>query len=421
MVLRLLQLLTRLEWPMRLLGPAFGRFNPFSPERRRDPYPLYARLRREAPVYYSRPLGIWFLTRHRDVEAVLKDPRFSVNRTAFAPPRMNPLLSLSSEFQTFVNRTLLMVDPPDHTRLRGLVSRAFTPRRVEALRPRAEALVDELLDAAARRDDADLIRDLAFPLPIILICELLGVPVADRDQLRRWTNDLTVLLDPFTGGSLEQADRSFRELSAYFRALFDARRREPREDLISALVAAESGGDRLGDAELTATVGLILGAGHETTTNLIGNAAIALLRNPGERKRLQDDPSLLPRAVEEFLRYDAPVQATDRVATEDCEIDGHRIRAGQFCALLIGAANRDPETFADPDRLDVGRAESRHLSFGQGVHFCLGAGLARLEGQVAIGGLLRRFPAFEADVTSPDWRRSMTLRGVTRLPVTLRP
>jgi cytochrome P450 len=421
MLLRLLQVLTRLEWPMRLLGPAFGRFNPFSPERRRDPYPLYARLRREAPVYYSRPLRIWFLTRHRDVEAVLKDPRFSVRRTDFAPPRMNPLLTLSPDFQTFVNRTLLMVDPPEHTRLRGLVSRAFTPRRVEALRPRLEALVEDLLDAAAARPDADLIRDLAFPLPIIVICELLGVPVEDRDTLRRWTNDLTVLLDPFSGGSLEQADRSFRELAAYFRALFDARRREPREDLISALVSAEIGGDRLGEAELTATVGLILGAGHETTTNLIGNAAIALLRNPGERKRLLDAPALLPGAVEEFLRYDAPVQATDRVATADCEIDGRRIRRGQFCVLLIGAANRDPEAFAEPDRLDVGRTECRHLSFGQGIHFCLGAGLARLEAQVALGALLRRFPDFQADVERPEWRRSMTLRGVTRLPVTLRP
>ena len=421
MLLRILRTLTRLEWPMRLLGPAFGRFNPFSPERRRDPYPLYARLRREAPVYYSRPLRIWFLTRHRDVEAVLKDPRFSVNRTAHAPPSMNPLLALSAEFQTFVNRTLLMVDPPDHTRLRGLVSRAFTPRRVEALRPRLEALVDELLDAAAERPAPDLIRDLAFPLPITVICELLGVPVEDRDTLRRWTNDLTVLLDPFSGGSLEQADRSFHEFAGYFRALFEARRRAPREDMISALVSAEVGGDRLGEAELGATVGLILGAGHETTTNLIGNAAIALLRNPGERKRLADDPALLPGAVEEFLRYDAPVQATDRVALEDCEIDGRRIRRGQFCVLLIGAANRDPEVFADPERLDVGRAAGRHLSFGQGIHFCLGAGLARLEAQVALGALLRRFPDFDADVRSPDWRRSMTLRGVTQLPVTLRP
>jgi cytochrome P450 len=419
MLLRLLRWMNRLEWPMRIVGPAFGRFNPFDPARRRDPYPLYARLRREAPVYFSRPLRIWFLTRHRDIEAVLKDARFSVNRSAWAPPRLNPLLRLSGEFQTFVNRTLLMVDPPDHTRLRGLVSRAFTPRRVEALRPRVEALVEDLLDAAARRTDVDLIRDLAFPLPITVISELLGVPVADRDTIRRWTNDLTVLLDPFSGESLEQADRSYHELAAYLRTLFDARRREPKDDMISALVTAEIDGDRLGDAELAATVGLILGAGHETTTNLVGNAAIALLRNPGERKRLLDAPSLLGGAVEEFLRYDSPVQATDRVATEDVEIDGHVVRRGQFCVLLLGAANRDPDVFADPDRLDVGRTENRHLAFGQGVHFCLGAGLARLEAQVVLAALLRRFPDFSGDTTRPSWRPSMTLRGVTKLPITL--
>jgi len=403
-----------------VLRPLFGRFNQFDPARLRNPYPLYERMRRREPVYQNGLVRVWFLFRHRDVELALKDPRFTVRRSEFMSPRLNPLLALSPEFQRFAERTLLMLDPPDHTRLRGLVSRTFTPRRVEALRPRIESLVHELLDRAQARPDPDLVRDLASPLPILVISELLGVPTRDREQIRLWTNDLVATLDPFSGGSLAQADRSYHELAAYLRTLFDARRREPREDLISALVSAESGGDRLSEVELSATVALILGAGHETTTNLIGNAVRALQLNPGERKRLLDQPALWASAVEEFLRYDAPVQATDRVVVEDVEIDGHRIRRGQFCVLLLGSANRDPELFPDPDRLDVGRTENRHLSFGAGIHFCLGAGLARLEAQVALRALAERFPDFEADVREPRWRPSMTLRGLTSLPIALR-
>ena len=419
-MISVIRFLIRLGWPLRLARPVLGKFNPFDPQRRIDPYPLYERMRREAPVYRSRMFGLWFLFRHRDVEAVLKDPRCSVRRSEHATPALNPLLALSPEFQELADRTLLMVDPPDHTRLRGLVSRTFTPRRVQALRPRVEAIVGELLDVAAARPDPDFIRDLASPLPILVISELLGVPTRDRDQIRRWTNDLVALLDPFSGASLAEADRSYHELAAYLRALFEARRREPREDLISALVSAESSGDRLNEVELCATVALILGAGHETTTNLLGNAALALLRHPDERKRLIDQPGLMPAAVEEFLRYDAPVQATDRVAIEDLEIGGQRIRRGQFCVLLLGSANRDPEAFADPDRLDVGRVENRHVSFGAGIHFCLGAGLARLEAQVALGALLERFPDFTGELHAPRWRRSMTLRGVSSLPLALR-
>jgi cytochrome P450 len=419
-MISVIRLMIRLGWPMRVLRPLFGRFNPFDPERRRDPYPIYARMRREAPVYESRVAGIWFLFRHRDVEAALKDARFTVQRSAYANPRLNPLLALSPEFRQFTERTLLMIDPPDHSRLRGLVSRTFTPRRVEALRPRITSLVHELLDAAAARPDPDWVRDLASPLPILVISELLGVPTQDREQIRRWTNDLVALLDPFSGASLAQADRAYHELAAYLRTLFETRRRTPCDDLISALVSAESHGDRLSELELSATVALILGAGHETTTNLIGNAALALLRHPDERKRLIDQPPLMPNAVEEFLRYEAPVQATDRVALEDIEIGGRRIRRGQFCVLLLGSANRDPEAFADPDRLDVGRADNHHVSFGAGIHFCLGAGLARLEAQVALRALLERFPDFSGDVREPLWRPSMTLRGVTSLPISLR-
>ncbi len=419
-MISLIRFLIQLGWPLRLARPLLGRFNPFDPQRRIDPYPLYARMRRDAPVYRNGLFGLWFLFRHRDVEAVLKDPRFSVRRGEFAKPALNPLLSLSAEFRDFAERTLLMVDPPDHTRLRGLVSRTFTPRRVQALRPRIEAIVGELLDAAAARPDPDLIRDLAAPLPILVISELLGVPTRDREQIRLWTNDLVATLDPFSGSSLAQADRAYHGLAAYLRTLFEERRREPRDDLISALVAVEASGDRLSEVELCAIVALILGAGHETTTNLLGNAALALLREPGERKRLIDRPELMAGAVEEFLRYDAPVQATDRVATEDVEIDGQIVRRGQFCVLLLGSANRDPEAFTDPDRLDVGRADNRHVSFGAGIHFCLGAGLARLEAQVALRALLERYPSVTGDLRAPLWRKSMTLRGVTSLPIALR-
>jgi cytochrome P450 len=317
-------------------------------------------------------------------------------------------------------RSLLMLDPPDHTRLRGLVNRAFTPRVVEQLRPRIQQIVDELLDVAAAGGEMDLVRDLAYPLPVTVIAELLGVPAEDRDRLKRWSDELTVVIDPIgSGRSVESAAGAYAELSAYFEAVFEDRRLRPRDDLVSALVAAEQEGERLRGAELLALCALILGAGHETTTNLIGNAVLALLRHPGERKRLQDDPSLMESAVEEFLRYDSPVQATDRVASEDCEIGGQRIEAGRFVAVLIGAANRDPARFPEPDRLELGRADNRHLSFGQGVHYCLGAGLARVEAEIAIGSLLRRFPDVSGSADPPGYVPSLTLRGPTALPLSL--
>jgi cytochrome P450 len=417
-VLRLFQTLVRWEWPMRLLNPVLGDFNPFLPEFRADPYPFYRKLQAKHRVYVGRLLGgTCLLPRYDDVVAVLGDPRFSVDRPqADIFQRLQPFGGLSPEFTRAIMSSLLMTDPPAHTRMRRLVNKAFTPRVVEGLRTRVQVLVDELLDAVAGRRHMELVHDLAYPLPVTVIAELLGIPVDDRARFKQWSDQLAVLLDPLQATEgLAPTEHAFNEIAAYMRPIFAERRRNPRDDLISALVGVEDEGQRLGEIELLALTMLILGAGHETTTNLIANAVLALLRNPGERRRLQDDPSLIGSAVEEFLRYDSPVQTTDRVATVDCEIAGHPIRRGTVVALLLGAANRDPARFADPDRLDLGRQDNHHVSFGHGAHFCLGAALARVEAQIVIATLMRRFPGFDGDQHPKEWKRSMVLRGPTAL------
>ena len=417
-VLRLFQTLVRWEWPMRLLSPVLGDFNPFLPEFRADPYPFYRKLQAKHRVYVGRLLGgTCLLPRYDDVVAVLGDPRFSVDRPrADVFQRLQPFRGLSPEFTRAIMSTLLMTDPPAHTRMRRLVNKAFTPRVVEGLRTRVQALVDELLDAVAARRQMELVHDLAYPLPVTVIAELLGIPVDDRARFKQWSDQLAVLLDPLQATEgLAPTEQAFNEIAAYMHPIFAERRRNPRDDLISALVGVEDEGQRLSEIELLALTMLILGAGHETTTNLIANAVLALLRNPGERRRLQDDPSLIGSAVEEFLRYDSPVQTTDRVATVDCELAGHPIRRGTVVALLLGAANRDPARFADPDRLDIGRQDNHHVSFGHGAHFCLGAALARVEAQIVIATLLRRLPDFDGDRHPKEWKRSVVLRGPTTL------
>jgi cytochrome P450 len=420
-VFRFLALLARQPWLVRLANPLFGLYNPMLPERRQDPYPIYRRMRERASVYLHPLFRAWFLTRHADIQAVLRDPRFIANRTQSELFRKrNPFRNLPGELRDAITRTLLMLDAPDHTRIRNLVGKAFTPRTVERLTPRIQAITDELLDAVAPGRDMDLVRDLAYPLPVTVIAELLGVPTEDRDRLKQWSDHLAVLVDPISNAArMEVAAGAYLDLTAYMAGIFAERRREPRDDLISALVAAEQDGDHLDEVELQALCGLILGAGHETTSNLIANSVLLLLRHPGERKRLQDDPGLLEPAIEEFLRFEPPVQGTDRVASVDCEIEGHRVRKGQFVVLLLAAANRDPERFVEPDRLDIGRPDNPHLSFGYGAHFCLGAHLARVEARIALGSLLRRFPDFDGPKDPPDWVHSLTLRGPTALPLTL--
>ncbi|MGH7790177.1 MAG: cytochrome P450 [Candidatus Binatia bacterium] len=417
-MLRLLQMLIGWGWPMRVLNPFIGPFNPFLPAYRRDPYPFYRRLQRDHPIHFGRVLaGGCVVSRHQDVAAVLGDARFTVDRQqADVFKRLQPFQGLSPGFTRAITRNLLMLDAPDHTRLRRLVNKAFTPRVVEGLRPRVQALVDELLDAVAPRRQMELIHDFAYPLPVIVIAALLGIPAEDRERFKHWSDTLTALLDPLQAArGLGGCEQAYTEIGAYLRPIFAERRRAPRDDLISGLVAVEDQGQRLDETELLSLTMLILGAGHETTTNLIANAVVALLRFPDQRRRLQEDPALIGSAVEEFLRYDSPVQATDRVATVDCELGGHPLPRGKTALLLLGAANRDPARFADPDRLDIARTENPHLAFGHGPHFCLGAALARLEAQLAIGTLLRRFPDLQGDAQPKDWKRSVVLRGPTAL------
>jgi pimeloyl-[acyl-carrier protein] synthase len=421
-MLRLLQRLVASDRAMRVVGALAGPYDLWSPGARRDPYPTWRRMRERGPLVRMRLLGAWVATRHADVERVLRDPAFSTNRDDLYFMQVFRRASEGSPaFRNFVENNLLMIDGKRHARLRGLVSRAFTPRRVQALLPRIEAVAEEILErAAAAGDEMDVVRDLAQPLPGRVIGELLGVPAEDHEALCHWSDEAVELLDPLSGREgLEPPRRASESLAVYFRQLLQERRRAPRDDLLSAMLAAEEGGDRLDEGELLALCSLVLVAGHETTTNLIANAILLLLRHPGERKRLQDDLSLLPSAVEECLRYEPPIQLTDRAVAEPCELGGVALRPGWLVVAGIAAANRDPERYPEPDRFDIGRGETHHLAFGLGNHFCLGASLARLEARVALGAFLRRFPDFTGDPEPPGWKRSIVLRGPTALPVRL--
>jgi pimeloyl-[acyl-carrier protein] synthase len=389
-------------------------FNPMDPEFVANPYPTYRRLRAEDPVHLS-PLGFWVLTRYEDVVAVLRDPRFAKEaiaafvaaRFGIAPPG--------------VGLSMLDRDPPDHTRLRGLVSKAFTPRVVETLRPRVQQIVDGLLDQVETKSAMDLIDDFAYPLPVIVICEMLGVPVEDRERFKEWGLDIARGLDaimlPPESEVTRRSVAARRALSDYFRGLIAERRASPRGDLLSGLITAEEAGDKLSEDELLATCILLLVAGHETTVNLIGNGTLALLRHPDQLHRLRETPALITSAVEELLRYDGPVQRTARIPSEDVTIDGRRIAKGELVMPFIGAADRDPAQFPDPDRLDITRADNRHIAFGWGIHFCLGAPLARVEGQIAINALVQRLPKLTLATDKPEYRQSLTLRGLSALPV----
>ena len=398
-------------------SPAMGgtTFNPMDPAFVADPYPTYRQLRGEDPVHHS-PLGFWVLTRYDDVVAALRDPRLVKEPiAAFVAARFGapvPAMGLS----------MLDRDPPDHTRLRGLVSKAFTPRVVEGLRPRIQQIVDGLLERVRDIGSMDLIEEFAYPIPVNVICEMLGVPVEDHERFKGWSLDIARGLDsillPPDSEVPKRSIASRHALADYFRELIARRRASPRADLLSGLIAAEEAGDKLSENELLATCILLLIAGHETTVNLIGNGTLALLRHPDQLKRLRDNPALIGSAVEELLRFDGPVQRTARIPSEDIVIDGHTIAKGEMVMPFIGAADRDPAQFPDPDRLDIGRADNRHIAFGWGIHFCLGAPLARVEGQIAINTLVQRFPKLALATESPEFRESLTLRGLKSLPVT---
>jgi cytochrome P450 len=359
-------------------------------------------------VLREESLGIWFLARHEDCGALLRDGRFSADRTQAERYR-----DLAREMP----RSLLGLDPPDHTRLRALVLKAFTPRVVEGLRPRIQQLVDDLLARLAGRGAAELVEEFAYPLPVTVIAEMMGVPVADRERFQRWSRALAASLDPIQPAErMKQTEAARLALGEFFREIIAERRRGPEDDLVSALVAAEERGDVLSEMELTVMCNLLLIAGHETTVNLISNGTLALLRHPEQLERWRRGEVTDETAVEELLRYDGPVQLTGRVPVEPVELGGRSVPAFEPVIGLLGSANRDPELFSDAERLDLGRRPNQHLAFGRGIHFCLGAPLARLEGQIALGSLVRRFADLRL-AGEPVWRDQVVLRGLERLPV----
>jgi len=420
-MLRFLQWLVAQEWLLRLLKPAFGPFDPFSRQFRRDPHPTWRKLREQYPMYSNRLLGAFLITRYDDCVKLLRDPNFTTDRSHTTLMKyVSKMIGDDPEFRDMVTRNLLMIDGDQHRMLRGLVSKAFTPRRIEQLRPRVQGIVDELLDEMEKSEDVELVRDLARPLPLRVIMELLGLPKRDTDRLLAWSAPLVQLVDPLQArGGFTHMRAAVMEMNAYLRPLLEERRAEPRDDLLSALMAVEQDGVTLQEPELLALVTLLLVAGHETTTNLVANGILALLRNPREHKRLRDEPELITSAVDEFLRWDGPIQVTDRAALEDCEVAGRHIRRGQLVMVSLGGANRDPARFADPDRLDLSRADNHHLAFGMGNHFCLGAQLAKLEAEIAIGSLVRRFPNFTGPTEPDAYRRSLMVRGPVSLPLCL--
>ena len=389
-------------------------YNPFSAAMARNPYPIYAELRARAPVHRNRLLDAWVLSRHADVDAVLRDfRRFSNDQRKRDPARRR-----RSTLPQIPYPTILFLDPPDHTRLRALVNKAFTPKAVADLEPRIRRMTRTLLDAAADPNGFDLMETLANPLPVMVIADMLGVPVEDRAQFREWSNRRARILEPTVSRrEFRIAEEASKSLDEYFLSIIKARRIVPRDDIISALIQVEEAGDRLTEGEMLGLLRLLLVAGNETTTNLIGNGMLALLRHPEQLRALREDPGRIPAAVEELLRFDSPVQASLRLVLEDCEVNGIPLRRDDNVLLLNGAANHDPAVFDHPERLDIGRRENNHVAFGRGIHFCLGAPLARLEGRIAIEVLLERYPSLRLMSDRPAFRNSIVLRGLKALPV----
>ena len=394
-----------------------------SPDFKADPYPYYARLRAEAPVckiVLPTREDAWLVTRYDDVVAALKDERLVKETTNALTPAQAAAQPWFRKMFKALKRNMLEVDPPDHTRLRALVFKVFTPRLIEQMRGRIERLTNQLLDAALARGRFDLIRDYALPLPTTIISEMMGVPVADRRRLNRWSNAL--LSAAGSTWAMVHAIPAGWSLMRYISAIVQKRRAEPRDDLVSNLVRAEEAGDSLSQHELVAMIFLLLVAGHETTVNLIGNGTLALLENPEQMQRLRDDPAMIRSAVEELLRYASPAEtATERYAREPVTIAGVTIPQGSMVFPVLASANRDERQFPNADVLDLTREPNRHLAFGLGTHFCLGAPLARLEGQIAINSLLQRAPKLRLAVPprSLPWRAGLIVRGLQSLPVTV--
>ena len=389
-------------------------FNPLSNRTAQDPYPVYAALRERDPVHRSRLMNAWLFSRHADIDVILRDHRRFSNdpRKGKLNRRQRANLPPEDEF------TMLFLDPPDHKRLRALVNKAFTPRAVNALERRIRSLLGALLDDIDDPAGFDLMDAVARPLPVIVIAEMLGVPPEDRAQFKIWSDQRARSLEPVIDARERAASNAAaKALDVYFRPIVEERRAAPQDDIVSALAQAEEEGDRLTEREMLNMLRLLLIAGNETTTNLIGNGVLALLRHPDELRRLREEPDLIPAAVDELLRFDSPVQTDFRRVLEDCEVNGFPLKQRENVVLMLGAANRDPDVFDDPDRLDVGRGDRSHLSFGRGIHHCIGAPLARLEGRIVLEMLLERFPQIGLGDGNPRFRNSIVLRGLETLPL----
>lgn len=393
-------------------------FDPRDPAFRADPYPTYDRVRETTPVLPSN-FGLLVLSRHHDCVTLLHNPETSVDQRK------------SALFQAYIDAgghspfedrepSFLFLDPPDHTRLRGLVSHAFTPRRVRELGPRIAEIVDELIDARIDTGTMEIVDDLAYLVPVRVICELLGIPTKDHERFKGWSRQLARGLDPdfmITDETRQEMMAAGEALREYFEELITERTHSPGDDMLSALIHAEQEGDKLTHGELLATLGLLLIAGHETTVNLIGNGILQFSRHPDQYAKLCDNPSLARSAVEETLRFDPPVQVTGRLAMMDLTFDGHQLSKGQQAICLIGGANRDPEEFGSTaGSFDITRNPNKHVAFGAGIHFCLGAPLARMEGQIAFEKLAKRIPRFEL-TAEPTYRENFVLRGLHTLPI----
>lgn len=396
-------------------------FNPLAPEFKANPYPFYDMLRASAPLFHWEQWNMWFATEYETCVALLKDNRLGhellsvMTREELGwgepPAHQMPLVEMQSAW-------MLFRDPPTHTRLRMLVHKAFTPRMIEQLRERIQSVTDHLLDAALAKNEMDIVADLAVPLPVMVIADMLGVPESDRDLFRGWSRDLAHTLELTDSEAVyNRGAAATVDFSMYLRDLAHERRQHPKQDLMSALVQAEDQGDKLTEQELISTCILLLVAGHETTTNLIGNGMLALLRNCDQFDLLKAKPELGRSAVEELLRYDSPVQMTSRAVLHDTEYNGQTLKRGMQVSFMLGAANHDPAIFNNPGTLDITRDPNPHLSFSNGIHYCLGAPLARLEGQIAIQTLLTRAPQLSLMNDNPTYRETWVLRGLDALPV----
>ncbi len=408
------------DWASNLSGKLLRPWNPFTPSRYENPYPLYEDLRSVAgPISYQRSLQGWNVIGYEACEQVLRNPNMSVDRSDMMKS-VTPYRNLDSRTLDLFMSTMLMKDPPDHTRLRTLVNRAFTPRQMLALEPNIEKITRSLLDELKPGDQADVMGAFCAQLPIHVISDMLGFPRHSWDEFRSISDSLVQFIDPISSFEPAAMERTVSRFTKMVGELVNERERQPQDDMVSRLVEATEDGDRLDRRELESMVAILMVAGHETTASLLGNSLLALQRHPEARERLRTEPDIAANAVEELLRYDAPVQLTDRFPTADVEIAGESLKKGQLVGIFLGAANRDPERYDRPNELVLDREDPRPLSFGNGIHHCLGAALARMEARIALPVFLQTFPDYKIEVDQVVWKRSLTVRGPQKLPTTLR-